>query len=79
MGCRLRGLIGTLQNSILGVWLALAQTGSTLTCQSDLASPHVHRMVPRFPAVAAFGVGAAASTVPAEATENQSTVDRFLW
>jgi hypothetical protein len=41
------GLIQSLQHSILGVWLALTQAGFTPASQSDLASPHVHRLVIR--------------------------------
>ena len=39
------GLIQPLQHSILGVWLALTQTGFPPASQSDLASPHVHFFV----------------------------------
>jgi len=38
-------LIRSLQHSIPGAWLALTRTGFTPASQSDLASPHVHRMV----------------------------------
>ena len=40
-------LIRSLQCSILSVWLTLTQAGFTPASQSDLASPHVHRMVRR--------------------------------
>jgi len=49
-------LIDTLQNSTLGVWLALTQAGSPPACQSDLASPHVHGLVPRIPTVNILGL-----------------------
>jgi len=39
-------LIRSLQHSIPGAWLALTRTGFTPASQSDLASPHVHVMVP---------------------------------
>ena len=38
-------LIRSLQCSILSVWLTLTQAGFTPASQSDLASPHVHRIV----------------------------------
>ncbi|TWT79649.1 hypothetical protein CA13_10540 [Planctomycetes bacterium CA13] len=40
-------LILRLQHSILGVWLALTQAGFPPASQSDLASPHVYRLVIR--------------------------------
>ena len=40
--------IRILQHSILGAWLVLTQAGSPPARQSDLASPHVHRLVRAF-------------------------------
>ena len=42
-----QSLIRTLQHSIRGAWLTLTTMGFSPTSQSDLASPHVHRIVIR--------------------------------